>query len=74
MVFEAIHQSLGRRVAVKVLASGLLGDTKHLTRFRREARAAARLRHTNIVPVFGVGSSGAASLLRDGLRRRNESA
>ncbi len=58
VVFEAIHQSLGRRVALKVLASSLLGDSKHLSRFRREARAAARLRHTNIVPVFGVGSSG----------------
>ena len=57
VVFEAIHQSLGRRVAIKVLASGLLGDAKHLARFRREARAAARLRHTNIVPVFGVGQS-----------------
>ncbi len=58
LVFEAIHQSLGRRVAVKVLARGLLGDAKHLTRFRREARAAAHLRHSNIVPVFGVGQSG----------------
>lgn len=57
VVLEAIHQSLGRRVAIKVLASNLLGDTKHLARFRREARAAARLRHTNIVPVFGVGQS-----------------
>ncbi len=57
IVFEAIHQSLQRRVAVKVLATGLLGDTKHLARFRREARAAARLRHTNIVGVFGVGTA-----------------
>ena len=55
IVFEAIHESLGRRVAIKVLSSGLLGDPKHLARFRREARAAAKLRHSNIVPVFGVG-------------------
>ena len=57
IVCEAIHQSLGRRVAIKILASGLLGDSKHLARFRREARAAAKLRHSNIVPVFGVGQS-----------------
>jgi serine/threonine protein kinase len=57
IVYEAIHESLGRRVAVKVLSSGLLGDKKHLARFRREARAAAKLRHTNIVPIFGVGQS-----------------
>ena len=55
IVFEAIHQSLGRRVALKVLGHTLLDQPKHLARFRREARAAASLRHTNIVPVFGVG-------------------
>ncbi|MGB7345169.1 MAG: serine/threonine-protein kinase [Pirellulaceae bacterium] len=57
VVFEAIHQSLGRRVAIKVLGNSLLDQPKHLARFRREARAAAQLRHSNIVPVFGVGQS-----------------
>ncbi|NND97065.1 MAG: serine/threonine protein kinase [Pirellulaceae bacterium] len=57
VVFEAIHQSLGRRVALKVLATSLLDQPKHHARFRREARAAARLRHPNIVSVFGVGQS-----------------
>ena len=57
VVFEAIHQSLGRRVAIKVLSHSLLDQPKHLGRFRREARAAARLRHPNIVPVFGVGQA-----------------
>jgi WD40 repeat protein/serine/threonine protein kinase len=55
IVYEAVQQSLGRHVALKVLAGGELSGTSHLERFRREARAAARLHHTNIVPVFGVG-------------------
>ena len=58
VVFEAIHEPLGRKVAIKVLANNLLGASKNLVRFRREARAAAKLRHTNIVPVFGVGTDG----------------
>jgi serine/threonine protein kinase len=55
IVYEAEQISLGRRVAVKVLPHNALLDEKHLKRFRREARTAARLHHTNIVPVFGVG-------------------
>ncbi|QDT12525.1 serine/threonine-protein kinase [Planctomycetes bacterium K23_9] len=55
VVFEAIQRSLGRRVAVKVLPKSLLMDDVQLKRFEREARTAAALHHTNIVPVFGVG-------------------
>ena len=58
IVYEAIHESLGRRVAVKVLASHLTGDKTNLRRFQREATAAARLRHPNVVPVFGFGQCG----------------
>tara|TARA_R110002049_G_scaffold50370_2_gene142995 strand:+ start:63963 stop:66629 length:2667 start_codon:yes stop_codon:yes gene_type:complete len=58
IVYEAVNESLERRVAVKVLSSRLLGESQHLDRFRREARAAASLRHPNIVPVFGVGQFG----------------
>jgi WD40 repeat protein/serine/threonine protein kinase len=60
VVYEAVQQSLGRHVALKVLSSPGLLNPSHLERFRLEARAAARLHHTNIVPVFGVGE-------RDGL-------
>jgi len=55
IVYEAEQESLGRRVAVKVLPKQALLDEKHLKRFQREARTAAGLHHTNIVPVFGVG-------------------
>jgi serine/threonine protein kinase len=55
VVFEAEQESLGRRVAVKVLPRQALLDPKHLRRFHREARIAANLHHTNIVEVFGVG-------------------
>ena len=55
VVYEAEQESLGRRVALKVLAAGSLLDPKQVRRFEREAKAAAKLHHTNIVPVFGVG-------------------
>ena len=55
VVFEAEQESLGRRVALKVLSSSAVIDAKQVRRFEREAKSAARLHHTNIVPVFGVG-------------------
>ena len=55
IVFEAEQETLGRRVALKVLSDGMLASDERLRRFRLEARVAARLHHTNIVPVFGVG-------------------
>jgi serine/threonine protein kinase/Tfp pilus assembly protein PilF len=58
VVYEAEQISLGRRVALKVLPRHALLDAAGLERFRREARAAARLHHTNIVPVFGTGEEG----------------
>src|SRR5215468_7344445 len=58
VVYEAQQLSLGRHVAIKVLPSHALLDPRQLGRFQREAKAAARLHHTNIVPVFGVGEQG----------------
>ncbi len=55
VVYEAIQEPLGRHVALKVLPLHLAGDPVCLERFQREARVAARLHHTNIVPVFDVG-------------------
>src|SRR5262245_61045769 len=58
VVYEAIQEPLGRHVALKVLPFQLSSDPVYLERFHREARVAARLHHTNIVPVFDVGEHG----------------
>ena len=55
IVYEAIEKSLKRRVALKVLGPSVAGSQKQVQRFNREAEAAARLHHTNIVPVYGIG-------------------
>ncbi len=55
IVYEAQQESLGRHVALKVLPPTISRNDVFRERFQREARAAARLHHTNIVPVFGVG-------------------
>src|SRR5205085_12110607 len=55
VVYEAEQISLGRRVALKVLPLAATMDPRQLQRFHNEAKAAACLHHTNIVPVFGVG-------------------
>lgn len=57
IVYEAEQVSLGRHVAIKLLPAQALLDSKQLRRFQHEAKAAARLHHTNIVPVFGVGEA-----------------
>ncbi|HVJ79769.1 MAG TPA: serine/threonine-protein kinase [Planctomycetia bacterium] len=55
VVYEAVQEPLGRRVAVKAVTERMRDATQFLERFLREARASARLHHTNIVPVFQVG-------------------
>lgn len=57
VVYEAIQESLNRRVALKLLPRHSLLEEKQLRRFRREAELTASLHHTNIVPVFGVGEN-----------------
>ncbi|HEV3341471.1 MAG TPA: serine/threonine-protein kinase, partial [Pirellulales bacterium] len=58
VVYEAEQQALGRRVALKVLPRTSAGEPSSQIRFQREAKAAARMHHTNIVPVFDVGQDG----------------
>jgi tRNA A-37 threonylcarbamoyl transferase component Bud32 len=54
-VWEAEDALLDRRVAVKLLQPQFGDDAEFLERFRREARAAARLSHPNIVSIYDVG-------------------
>jgi serine/threonine protein kinase/WD40 repeat protein len=86
VVYEAVQESLGRHVALKVLSHSRQLGPIQLIRFQREARAAALLHHTNIVPVFGVGvhedvhyyamqyiqGQGLDSVLRELIRVRGE--
>ena len=56
VVYEAEQISLKRRVALKVLRYGAAADTEAMQRFQREAETVAALHHTNIVPIFAIGS------------------
>ncbi len=56
-VFEAIQESLGRRVALKILPGNFALDPKRVERFHREARSTAKIHHANIVPVYDVGEA-----------------
>jgi hypothetical protein len=57
VVYEATHQALGKRVALKVLPLLAGEGPAQLERFLREAQTAAGLHHTNIVPVFDIGQA-----------------
>lgn len=58
VVFEARQASLGRRVAIKILAPELTKDPARVARFRREATTLARVEHENVVRVLGAGEDG----------------
>jgi len=55
-VFKGTDTVLGRPVALKVLSPQYSGDANFVTRFRREAQAAARLNHPNLVSVYDTGT------------------
>jgi len=54
VVYEGIHEELGRRAAIKVMRSRV-AHAVGTARFLREARLGAQIRHPNIVDVFDIG-------------------
>ena len=65
-VYEAVDTRLDRTVALKMMSAALAEDPGFVTRFRREARAAAQLSHPHVVAVFAEhdGSGRRARLAR----------
>jgi serine/threonine protein kinase len=63
-VYLAMHLGTRRYVALKVIAPQLMAQQEFVTRFRREAEAAGRLRHPNVVDVtdFGFARLGTADI------------
>ena len=55
IVYEAVELALDRRVALKLIAPDLAGDSGFRERFIVESRLAASLDHPNVLPVFGAG-------------------
>ena len=62
-VYRAVDTKLGREIALKLLPPETAADPDRLTRFRREARAAAALNHPNVVTVYSVEESGGVHFL-----------
>ena len=58
VVYKARQTSLGRLVALKLLAPERVGDAKFAERFAQEAKALAALNHTNIVTIHDFGQAG----------------
>src|SRR6185295_47762 len=54
-VVRAVHEQLGRAVAIKFLLPEMLRNTAVVQRFEREARATARLKNEHIIDVLDVG-------------------
>lgn len=58
IVYQAVQTKLNRTVALKVLPAIVsTANPSSVSRFRREATAAARLHHTNIIPIYDYGQS-----------------
>lgn len=61
-VFEAVHEQIGKHVAVKVLHQDLTQKPELVARFTREAQAAAAIGHKAIIDIYDIGNSSDGSL------------
>jgi len=59
-VYRAFDETLERWVAIKLLQADIRGDDDSIERFRREARAVARLNHPHVVTVIDAGEDDGA--------------
>src|ERR1700681_2018812 len=66
-IYRATRLHIGDAVAIKVLHSEMLREPQFAERFQREAQAAARLKHPNVVAIydFGVSSDGVIYLVME---------
>jgi hypothetical protein len=72
-IYRATRLRIGDAVAIKILHSEFLREPKFAERFQREAQAAARLKHPNVVTVhdFGVSDDGIIYLVMELVEGRN---
>jgi serine/threonine protein kinase len=54
-VYEAVHEAIGQRIAIKVLKAELSSDTRHVQRFFDEARAVNIVQHPGLIKVYDFG-------------------
>jgi serine/threonine-protein kinase len=73
VVYEAVHDDLGRRVAIKVIRSALSRDSSVVARMTREARAAAQLVNDHVVRILDTGQldSGSPFIVMEYLEGRD---
>ncbi|HLL23726.1 MAG TPA: protein kinase, partial [Kofleriaceae bacterium] len=67
VIFEAVHDEIGRRAAVKLLSPRCAGHAHYVRRFLNEARTISRVRHSGLVQIydFGQTSTGAPYILME---------
>ena len=57
MVYRAHQENLNRTVALKILPPEMTFDKSYIARFQQEAKAAAGLEHSHIVPIYEIGDA-----------------